>query len=64
MHGFVLHCRAHKIMERKMNKNLTLRMSPQMLERIERDAHENESTCSQVIRSILARHYRHEGVEA
>ena len=39
-------------------------MSPQMLERIERDAIENESTCSQVIRSILARHYRHEGIEA
>lgn len=47
-----------------MNKNLTLRMSPQMLARIERDAAENESTCSQVIRTILAKHYRHEGVEA
>lgn len=35
-----------------------------MFERIERDAAENESTCSQVVRSILARHYRHEGVEA
>lgn len=31
---------------------------------IERDAAENESTCSQVVRTILARHYRHEGVEA
>lgn len=35
-----------------------------MLEKIERDADENECTCSQVIRSILARHYRHEGAEA
>ena len=35
-----------------------------MFERIEREAAENESTCSQVVRSILARHYRHEGVEA
>lgn len=35
-----------------------------MIEQIEHDARENESTCSQVIRSILAKHYRHEGVEA
>ena len=59
------HIRVQVIMERKMNKNLTLRMSPEMLSRIERDAAENESTCSQVIRTILARHYRHmEGIEA
>ena len=51
-------------MERKMNKNFTLRMSSKMRERIERDAEENESTPSQVIRAIIARHYRHEGVEA
>lgn len=35
-----------------------------MRERIEQDACENESTPSQVIRAIIARHYRHEGVEA
>lgn len=48
-----------------MNKNLSVRMSPEMLSRIEREAQENESSCSQVIRAILARHYRHmEGIEA
>lgn len=35
-----------------------------MFECIERDARENESTCSQIVRSILAKHYRHGGVEA
>lgn len=36
-----------------------------MKEHIERDATENECTCSQVIRTILARHYRHmERIEA
>lgn len=48
-----------------MNKNLSLRMSHEMMAHIEREAHENESSCSQVIRTILARHYRHmEGIEA
>lgn len=54
-----------KIMERKMNKNFTMRMSPRMMEQIERDAAENESSCSQIVRTIIARHYRHmEGIEA
>lgn len=61
-------CIAHlckKIMERKMNKNFTMRMSPRMMEQIERDAAENESSCSQIVRTIIARHYRHmEGIEA
>lgn len=64
MHRFGAHL-CTKIMERKMNKNLSVRMSPEMLSRIEREAQENESSCSQVIRAILARHYRHmEGIEA
>ena len=36
-----------------------------MMEQIERDAAENESSCSQIVRTIIARHYRHmEGIEA
>lgn len=51
-------------MERKKIKNMTLRMSPELYQKIEQEARDNESNCTQIIRSILCRHYSHEGVNA